>query len=240
VDVRSLGDDTFAEAIGRTHRQDAVRPGTGGPAGNARLTAWTGLLLLALFVAELLTLLDVRGLVGWHVGIGVLLIPPALVKTGSTGWRILRYYAGDRLYRRAGPPPMLLRVLGPLVVLFTLAVLASGLVLVFIGTGPSRSSLFTVLGRSVDAVTIHQAMFIGWGVATGLHVLARLVPAAQLSGLVHGGPGRVPGPVWRSTVLAASMIAAALAAVLVLGALDLSAWQSSPHRPPGSSSVSRR
>jgi hypothetical protein len=33
--------------------------------------------LLVLFVAELLTLFDVRGLVDWHVAIGALAIPPA-------------------------------------------------------------------------------------------------------------------------------------------------------------------
>src|SRR6185369_10099690 len=126
IDARALAEQTYAEAIGRTHRDDPVRPGTGGPAGNARLTAWTGVVLLALFAAELVTLLDVRGLIGWHVAVGVLLVPPALVKTGSTGWRIIRYYTGDRSYRRAGPPPGPLRILGPLVVVSTLAVLASG------------------------------------------------------------------------------------------------------------------
>src|SRR5215471_4616849 len=129
MDLRSLTDPVVAEATGRTHRPDEALPG-GGPAGNARLTAWVGLVLLALFLAELVTLLDVRGLVSWHVAIGLLLIPPAIVKTVSTGWRIARYYTGSRPYRDAGPPPLLLRILGPLVVFSTLAVLASGLVLI--------------------------------------------------------------------------------------------------------------
>jgi hypothetical protein len=239
IDVRALAEDTYAEAIGRTHRDDPINPGTGGPAGNARLTAWTGLLLLALFVAELVTLLDVRGLISWHVAIGVLLVPPALVKTASTGWRIVRYYTGDRSYRRAGPPPMPLRVLGPLVVIFTLAVLASGLVLVFIGTAASRSTLITVLGHSADAVSIHKATFIGWAVVTGLHALGRLVPALQVTGLARRDPHAVPGPVRRTTILAVSMIAAVAAAVLLLGYLDLSAWRSGPHHSPGSRSVSQ-
>jgi hypothetical protein len=72
-------------------RTDPVLAGSGGPAGNAVLTAWTGLTLLVLSVAELLTLFDVRGLISWHVAIGALLVPPALVKTASTGWRIARY-----------------------------------------------------------------------------------------------------------------------------------------------------
>lgn len=61
----------------------------------------------------MITLLDVGGLISWHVVIGTLLIPPALLKTASTGWRIARYYSGTPPYRQAGPPPMLLRILGP-------------------------------------------------------------------------------------------------------------------------------
>jgi len=252
IDARALAEQTYAQALGRAHRDDPVRPGSGGPAGNARLTAWTGVVLLALFAAALVTLLDVRGLIGWHVAVGVLLVPPALVKTGSTGWRIVRYYTGDRSYRRAGPPPWPLRVLGPLVVVSTLAVLASGLLLVFIGAPASRTALVTVLGHSVDATTLHKAAFAAWVVVTGLHVLGRLVPAAQLTGLIRladrvglgrftqraglvappAGAARVPGRGRRTAVVAGSLIAAAVAAVLVLGYLDLSAW-SAAHRPPG-------
>src|SRR3954470_5743399 len=90
--------ETVEVALGRTHRDDPVLPGTGGPAGNAVLTAWTGLVLLVLGVAELLTLFDVRGLLSWHVAIGALLVPPALLKTASTGWRLVRYYTGNPPY----------------------------------------------------------------------------------------------------------------------------------------------
>src|SRR3954452_15080190 len=110
--VKTALQEAGATALGREHREDPVLPGSGGPAGNARLTAWTGLVLLVLFLAELVTLLDVRGLISWHVALGVLLIPPALLKTASPGWRILRYYPGSRPSREAGPPPLLLRVLG--------------------------------------------------------------------------------------------------------------------------------
>src|SRR5436190_22844652 len=92
--LRRVADEYTAEALGQAHRDDPVLAGTGGPAGNARLTAWTGLLLLALLVAELVTLLDVHNWVSWHVAIGMLLIPPALLKTATTGWRIVRYYTG--------------------------------------------------------------------------------------------------------------------------------------------------
>ena len=131
--LQDAGSETIAAALGRAHRADPVVPGTGGPAGNARLTAWTGLLLLVLFLAELVTLLDVRGLISWHLALGVALGPPALLKTTTTGWRIVRYYTGDRPYRQAGPPPVALRLLGPLVVGATLALLGTGLALVLLG-----------------------------------------------------------------------------------------------------------
>jgi hypothetical protein len=189
---------TLATALGREHRADPVLDGTGGPAGNARLTAWTGLVLLVLFLAELVTLLDVRGLISWHLAVGVVLIPPALLKTGSTGWRILRYYIGSPPYRSAGPPPLLLRLLGPLVVLTTLALLGTGLALVLVGATQSLEPLVTVVGVGVDVLTLHQAAFIAWGVATGLHVLVRLLPAWQL---VWAPSSAVPGRPWRGLVI---------------------------------------
>jgi hypothetical protein len=80
-------------------------PAVAGRPATPALTAWLGLVLLGLFGAELVTLLDLRQL-SWHVAIGIALIPPALLKTGTTGWRIVRYYTGNRPYRRAGPPPI--------------------------------------------------------------------------------------------------------------------------------------
>jgi len=77
--------DVVGTALGRARRSDPVLPRTGGPAGNARLTAWIGLGLLIAFLAELVTLLDVAGLISWHIIIGVLLVPPALAKTATTG-----------------------------------------------------------------------------------------------------------------------------------------------------------
>ena len=213
-----LTDEALATAIGREHRDDPVAPRTGGPAGNALLTAWVGLALLVLFVAELVTLLDVRGWIGWHVALGTLLIPPALLKTATTGWRILRYYTGDRAYRAAGPPPMLLRLLGPLVVVSTLALLGSGLALILLGESRSRTSIVSAFGQQVDWISVHQASFAVWCVATGLHVLVRLVPAALL--VARRGSARVPGPGLRVAVLVLTAVVAAICGWLALGGAD--------------------
>ena len=179
--LQDVSAETIAAALGRSHRADPVLTGTGGPAGNARLTAWTGLVLLVLFLAELVTLLDVSGLISWHLALGVALVPPALLKTATTGWRIVRYYRGNRAYRQAGPPPVVLRLLGPLVVGATLALLGTGVTLVLLGETTSRRTLLTVVGQRIDTITVHQAAFVVWAVVTGLHVLARVLPAWQLT-----------------------------------------------------------
>jgi hypothetical protein len=222
VALRQWADDAFVEAIGQQHRRDPILPRTGGPAGNARLTAWTGAVLLVLFLVELATLLDVGGLISWHIVVGTLLVPPALLKTGSTGWRIVRYYMRREPYVTAGPPPMLLRVLGPLVVLFTLAVLGSGLALVALGPDAGRAPFLELIGYSVSALTVHQATFILWAVVTGIHTLGRLVPAygiitrrGQTSDVT---PGRIP----RIGALTIVLAVAGVTAALVLGLS--SAW----------------
>lgn len=214
--------ETIDAALGRSHRPDPVLPGTGGPAGNARLTAWTGLVLLVLFLAEGITLLDVRGLIGWHLVIGAILIPPALLKTATTGWRIGRYYTGHGPYTEAGPPPMVLRVLGPMVALSTLGLLGTGVALVMLGTDGSRQGLVSALGQRVDALTLHQGVFIVWFAATALHVLARTLPAWNEA---WSSAIRVPGRSWRAVavvgVLAASVVAGGVVLAHHGGWLDL-------------------
>jgi hypothetical protein len=230
--------DLVDEATGRRVRHDTALAPTGGPAGNARLTAWTGALLLGLVLAELCTLLDVSGLISWHVTIGALLVPVALLKTASTSWRVVRFYSGRREYRVAGPPPTLLRVLGPLVVAATLGLLTSGIVLVSVGEDTGHRVLFAVAGRQVDLVTVHQALFIAFAVLAGLHLLARAVRAAEvLTGraLRGAGPGtpagpqrdRVPGRTGRLALLAGAGAAGALAVALLLPLAGN--WHDGPH-----------
>ncbi len=231
------------EAVGKARRHDPVVGGGGGPAGNARLTAWTGIALFVLFVIEVVTTLEVRAMLTWHVVVGILLIPPALLKTASTGWRILRYYTGNPEYRRAGPPPMGLRILGPLVVLTTLLLLVSGLLLILVGAQHSRQQLFSLFGQRLDLLTLHQASFVLAGVALGLHVLARTVPALTLT--FGWAPGRrrehdsVPGERSRLAVVVASLAAGGVAAALLLPMA--SSWRNETFfhfehfRPPGAS-----
>lgn len=227
---------TVSTALGRRHRADPVVPGSGGPAGNARLTAWTGLILLGLSVAELITLVDVGALISWHIVIGALLIPPALLKTASTGWRIVQYYRGDEGYHAAGPPPILLRILGPGVVGATLGLLASGVMLILLGPRSTRTVLVTVAGKRVDWLTLHQGFFIVWAVVTGLHVLARVVPAVQLTVRRRPAEVGIDGGAQRAFILAGVTAAAVVVAVVLLAGSG--GWRTDrggrDHRPPGS------
>ena len=124
---------------------------SGGVSGNARLTSSTGALLLLLLAAEGATIPFIGPLLGAHVFIGMLLVPPVAVKMGSTGYKIVRYYTGSVPYRLAGPPPLVRRLLGPLVVAATIVVLATGIALVLARPGSAETFL-----------QLHKLSFIVW------------------------------------------------------------------------------
>ncbi|MHB1447137.1 MAG: hypothetical protein ACYCTI_03070 [Acidimicrobiales bacterium] len=146
---------------------------------NARLTATTAAVLLFLLAAEGVTVLRIRSLLGAHIFIGALLIPPVLLKLASTGWRFLRYYLGEPGYRHKGPPLWFLRLLGPVVVLLTGLLLGSGVLLLF-ETGSLRSNMLFV----------HKASFILWFGAMTIHVLGHLSETTRLTMRDWGGAAR--------------------------------------------------
>lgn len=137
-----------------------LAPSHGGTRGNERLTAEVGAVLFVLLAALGLTIPFVHPLLTEHVFLGMLLIPPVVLKLASTGYRFVRYYTGDRAYRAAGPPRPLLRVLAPVVVLSTIVVFASGVLLLVAGL------------RNGPLGFVHRASFIIWFGATAIHVMA--------------------------------------------------------------------
>jgi hypothetical protein len=153
--------------VSALHRDDTDRDETG-VEGNSRLTAVTGTLLLVLLAIEGVSILSIDRLISLHIFLGVLLVGPVLLKTATTGYRFVRYYTGARTYRRKGPPHPVLRIIGPLVVVTSLAVLGTGLGL--IATGPAHRGAL---------LTLHQGSFIAWLVVMSLHVLGHLAEAAR-------------------------------------------------------------
>src|ERR1700693_580151 len=114
----------FPEDMATTARATQVRYRRrilGGAAGNARLTALSGALLLVLLAVEGATIPFLRSLLSVHIFVGMLLLGPVALKLGSTGYRMIRYYTRDREYVEAGPPAPLMRVLvAPVLVISTL------------------------------------------------------------------------------------------------------------------------
>ena len=191
----------------------------GGPDGNERLTLLTGLLLLVLLAVLGVTIVWIGQLLWLHLFLGLLLIGPVALKLLSTGYRFVRYYAASPAYRRKGPPPRTLRLLGPLVVLSTLAVFATGVGLLLLGPS-SRQPL----------LLLHKVSFFAWIAFVGVHVLGHLPetlryfrraaasPGAQMSGASESLSGRA--------ARAASLVLAVLCGLaLALALISLfAAW----------------
>ena len=131
-----------------------------------------------------------------------------LLKIGSTSWRFVRYYRGSPAYRRKGPPPALLRLLGPVVVILTVGVLASGVALVLAPHSLRHTLLF-----------IHKASFVLWFGAMTIHVLGHLVETARLApkDWLHRTRQDVAGATARLWALAASLVAGVILGVVMLG-----------------------
>jgi len=205
----SRGGTPAADSHAHPESTRAERLTGGGTAGNERLTAATGAALLVLLAVIGVTIVRIHSLLSVHLFVGMLLIPPVLLKMSSTGYRFVRYYTANPRYRRTGPPPMALRMIAPMVVISTVVVFVSGVVLLFAGPG-SRATLFP----------IHKDSFFVWMAFTALHVLGHL-PAmpqvlradysrsAQLSSDVTGRTGRM-------LALSGALVAGVVLAVLVI------------------------
>src|SRR5215469_2347884 len=176
------------------HRRDTV---VAGAEGNARLTAMTGAVLLLGFAVEGVTIVAVHQLLVFHFLVGLLLIGPVLLKVASTVYRFAKYYTGSLPYIRKGPPAPVLRVLGPFVILTSLAVLGTGVILAV--AGPANGPwLF-----------LHKASFILWFAVMTVHVLnyAPRLPRMLSARSGHGaGAAAVAGSSARWLALAASIV----------------------------------
>jgi hypothetical protein len=186
------------------HRRPAET--ASGVEANERLTALTGTVLLAGFAVEGGTILALSRLLTLHIFLGMLLIGPVALKIASTGYRFIRYYCGSAPYVSKGPPAPLARLLGPFVILTSLAVLGSGVALTL--AGPHRGSwLF-----------LHKASFVLWFGVMTLHVLTY---AWRLPGLLAGAPGRRVAAAITSGRIRWLLVGASLAGGLLIALLTV-------------------
>ena len=190
-----------------THRHRSATPDAlGGPEGNERLTALTGTALLLLFAAEGVTLLELGRLLYWHYVLGFLLIGPVCLKIASTVYRFSRYYTRHEPYVRKGPPHPILRIIGPFIVLSTIAVLGTG---VLLAVDRTSQSFF-----GFQLVFLHKLSFVGWAALMTVHVLAYLPRLPRLLA-ADAAPGRAARAVG-GRGLRYSLLLAALGAGVIL------------------------
>jgi hypothetical protein len=185
----------------------------GGVEVNELLTSSAAALLTILLAAEGVTILDLNGLLGPHMFIGLTLIGPVALKLASTGYRFVRYYAGSPVYVAKGPPHLALRALAPVLVAATVMIFATGIWLLALG---HRSDL---------ALTLHKVSFVVWSGAFGAHFLA-YVPRAGRSLRAAWTTGR-PRPRHADRRVTALLVAFSLCAglALALGLLaQIGAW----------------
>jgi len=183
------------------------------PDGNERLTAAIGVLVLVPIAVEVATiLLGVHTFMSLHVFVGLALIPPVLLKLGSTGWRFARYYTRSDAYVAHGPPRLAMRLLAPLLVAATVVLFSSG-----IAMGILHGHALQVARR------LHGPASVTWLVVVGVHVLVYLNRALASSrrDLRSASRPGATGATWRGY---------ALATALILGILAGAATVPSQHR----------
>lgn len=165
------------------------------------------LLLLLLLLAGL-TVPLAHSQTRLHVFLGVLVIPPVLLKVGSTSWRFVRYYSGNFSYRSKGPPVPILRLLGPIIVVLTLVMLFSGVGLVVWAPASMRAQLSQ----------IHRLSFVLWFIAMTVHVLGHVKETASFAprDFVRRTRYQVRGASSRAWVTLISLVAGVACAVAIL------------------------
>jgi hypothetical protein len=180
----------------------------GGTAGNAQLTALAGIVLLVLFFIEGLTLLSRRAFLPIHIFVGLLIIPPLLLKLAGVGYRFARYYTGNAAYRRVGPPQLLLRTIAPILVISSAGIFATGVAMLVPGVG------------GLDTLrSLHTMFFVVWVPFMAIHVLAYGLRAGLESWhgqFGHGAAQVIEGRLTRSSFVAGSLLLGVVLAVAMI------------------------
>lgn len=189
------------------HPERVERPAADdGVVANARLTALSGAVLVVLFSAVGVTLLDTRGLIDWHAGIGIASAVVVTGKLASTAYRFARYYRRDGRYVASGPPRLPMRVLAPLLVLATVAVIVTGIV--------------TIYEPTALWLTLHKGSFIAWIGLAALHVGVYVWRLPKVVGAPRGNRRRATGsPVLTVTIVLAVVVLATLVAAWFVAAM---------------------
>ena len=195
-----------------------------GVAGNERLTAWAGVVLLVLLAVELVTTVSLRSMMALHVFIGVALVGPLVIKLGSVGYRFVRYYTGSVAYVRKGPPRLSLRILAVPLVATTLVLIGSGGGLLV--TGPAQPG---------GLIALHNVSTLIWLPLIVIHAAAyvRRIPREVAPDVRATPEVERSGARLRVGVTIGALTAGAIAAVFVLPTdVPWLGWASTVHQVP--------
>ncbi len=172
---------------------------------NSRLTTLNGALLFILLGLVGLTIPLIRKALWLHIFLGMLIVPPILLKLATTGYRFMSYYMKRPAYKRRGPPPIILRLLAPFVVVLTVVVIASGIALVLVPISDRPNFLF-----------IHKASFVLWFGSMTIHVLGHIIETLQVSVEEWLGKGPIRGFWFRLSLVFSAAIVGVLVALWFL------------------------
>ncbi|KJE75730.1 hypothetical protein [Ferrimicrobium acidiphilum] len=129
----------------------------------ARLLALLGSILFIGLAIEGVTIVFIGQLIAVHVVLGMILLPIMAYKIIVASYRFAMYYLGASDFKHAGPPELVLRVIGPLLILTTVILMASGIILVYAKPNTPTAALW---------LNIHRDDFVAWFALMALHVLA--------------------------------------------------------------------
>jgi hypothetical protein len=187
--------------------------------GNHRLTALTGSLLLPLLVLIYLTGLFMDAWWHLHYAVGFILIPVVTLKLATTGYRAMRYYTHQPIYRAAGPPDIVPRLLAPFLALSVIIALTTGV------------ALFVQHSRRGVLGTLHTDSAVICAGLIGIHLLTYLPDAlAAMRRELHARLSR-------ASSLRLSIAVIALAVGIALAALTYRSgvWPARPSDQPNGS-----
>jgi len=176
----------------------------GDATGNARITGSFGAVIFVLLAVEGVTILKINRFFTPHVFVGMLVLPFVVVKMASTTYRFARYYSGRPDYVQKGAPHIILRVLGPMVTITTIAVFATGIIALKVG------------GHFIDRA--HKVSFVAWFVVLAIHVLGHILetPALAFADWRRSTRGQTAGVTARLTLLASTTAIGIALAILSL------------------------
>ena len=168
--------------------------------GNRALTSWAGLALLPGLVVVALTGLVFRSFWQLHYVAGLSLVPLLVVKLGSTTYRALAYYLRRAVYRAAGAPEWIGRILAPALIASTIVAMATGI------------WMWSQHSSAQPWAKLHLVSVVAMGACVGLHLLLRTPLSLQAA--ARDGVGALRH---RMPRIRMGLVVAALAAGLVFG-----------------------